>query len=42
MMRDLKPVMLSNLILEGLKRLVLEFNDLSAIQTDQVIVMVSF
>jgi hypothetical protein len=42
MIRDLKPVTLCNPVLKGLKRLVLEFNDLSAIETDQVIVMVPF
>jgi hypothetical protein len=42
MIRDLKPVALRNPVLEGFKRLVLEFNDLSAIETDQVIVMVAF
>jgi hypothetical protein len=42
MIRDLKPVTLRNSILKGFKRLVLEFNDLSAIEADQVIVMVPF
>ena len=40
--RDLKPVALRNSILKGFKRLVLEFNDLPAIEADQVIVMGPF
>jgi hypothetical protein len=42
MMSDLKPVALRNPILEGFKGLVLKFDDLSAIQTDQVIMMAPF
>jgi len=39
MMGDLKSVALGNLFLKGFQRWVLEFNNLSAIKTDQVIVM---
>jgi hypothetical protein len=39
MMEDLKSVPLSNPILEGFKSLVLKFNNLSALETDQVIMM---
>ena len=42
MIGDLKPVALCNSILKGFKPSVLEFNDLSAIEADQVIVMVPF
>jgi hypothetical protein len=42
MVRDLKAVALGNPLLKGLKGLVLEFNNLSAIQADQMIMMASF
>jgi hypothetical protein len=42
MIEDLKPVTLRNPTLKGFKSLVLEFNNLSAIETDQVIMMSSF
>jgi hypothetical protein len=42
MVRDLKSVTLGNSLLEGLEGLVLEFDNLSAIETDEVIVVASF
>ena len=42
MMRGLKSVTLGNSILEGLKSSILKFDNLSAIQTDQMIMMPSF
>ena len=42
MMKDLKTVTLGNPVLKGFKSSVLELNNLSAIETDQVIVMASF
>jgi hypothetical protein len=40
--KNLKVVMVRNSILQGLEGLVLEFEDLSTINADQVIVMASF
>ena len=42
MMEDYKVVVLGDAILKGFKRLILEFNDPSAIETDQVIMMGPF
>ena len=42
MVGNLKTVTLGNPLLKGLQGLVLEFEDLSAIQADQVIMVASF
>jgi len=42
MVGDLKTVTLGNPLLKGFKRRVLELNNLSAIETDEVIVVASF
>jgi DNA-binding IclR family transcriptional regulator len=42
MVRDLKVMTLGNPLLERLEGLVLEFNNLSAIETDQMVVVASF
>jgi hypothetical protein len=42
MMGSLKSVTLGDSILEGLKSLILEFNNLPAVQADQMVMMPSF
>jgi hypothetical protein len=42
MVRDLKAMTLGNPLLEGLEGWVLEFDNLSAIETDQMVVVASF
>jgi hypothetical protein len=42
MMKNLKMMTLGNTVLKGLKGLIFKFNNLSAIETDQVVMMASF